>query len=1207
MDDKTLFPSESPVAQRQPKSDRLILLNYLKIAADDKRLDEGVLKDAHAILVKWAELEKSGRLAKLKETQLQGDFLAEVFGQALGYTGPTDGAEVWHREQHHQIEGETPDAILGVFRQASDRKPLAVVELKGPKVHLDRDRSNGRTAVAQCWDYLINTPPECRWGIVSNYVSFRLYERSSTKRVYEHFTLQSLRDFDTFKQFYILFQRQGLVEADPYLSVPRAVSLLQKTANRQREVSDKLYDAYSTNRLNLISELHFKKNHSLDDSIEMAQRLFDRIMFIAFCEDRHLLPEKTIPKAYTVAGFHAVTNPRWQQFKHLFRFIDEGNEDYGISRFNGGLFEKHAVDDLELPDTPWTNFFNNISTYDFADEVNLDVLGHLFERSITELEKLKESGLFGGDAEKAERYAAMPQSAKRKQLGIYYTPPELTSRIVQYTVEELIAERFAAAAVEFGIEEKDARRGIAPDDAKYWKQCLDILRKLKIVDPACGSGAFLFQAYDALEARYHEVVGHLEQSGDAEAKTLFRQIPTFILQENLYGVDLSPEAVEITQLALWIRSAAPGQLLAKLSENIVHGNSLVHDPAVHPAGFDWRQRFPSVFGEDCRLSLRESSAESRLSLRESSEDFVQPAVSPKSRETDATFAERKATMAERKAVEREPGFDCVIGNPPWERIKLQEREFFSLPKPEIATSTNAAKRRQLVAKLESDDPALYKRYQEALAAADSLLTYCRTSEEYPLTGKGDINTYAVFAELASRLVAPHGRVGLLVPSGIASDMTTKDFFAEIAESNRLIRLFDFHNRLKLFADVEGRLKFCIFNFGGNKFKCSKADFIFFVEEADELEDPSRHISLSNKDIRLLNPNTRTCPIFRTRRDAEITKSIYRNIPILIDNNREGPTGNPWGIQFKRMLDQTNNAELFHEPDSLEANGFKLKGNKWIKGKQIYVPLYEAKMCRPYDHRHGSIYLKTDNWYMQGKTTLSTLVEHQNPEHFAIPRYWALQEIIEERLPEWKWPFLFAFRDIVRPTDERTLISHFVPRVGAINTMPLLLSSFSATLQSCLLGNFNSFVLDFVARQKISQVHMNFFILEQLPVLTPDTYSKPCPWSPRKKLEKWISERVLKLTCTAEDMLPLAEACGFTGGSFKAEYDGRLNKWDEAERAELMAELDAAYFHLYGIDRDDAEYILSTFKGIHESQDLFSGSVSTAQRILQKYAEMSFAE
>ena len=185
------------------------------------------------------------------------------------------------------------------FDRRRDHKPLAVIELKGPKVHLDRHRSNGRTAVAQCWDYLVNTPPECRWGIVSNIVSFRLYERASTKRAYEHFTLQSLRDFDVFKQFYVLFHRQGLID-ESLLGPPRAVALLKKSAERQREVSDQLYDAYSRNRTELIAELHFKQNRPLDEAIEMAQRLFDRIMFIAFCEDRQLLAREDDPQ-----GLHA--------------------------------------------------------------------------------------------------------------------------------------------------------------------------------------------------------------------------------------------------------------------------------------------------------------------------------------------------------------------------------------------------------------------------------------------------------------------------------------------------------------------------------------------------------------------------------------------------------------------------------------------------------------------------------------------------------------------------------------------------------------------------------------------------------------------------------------------------------------------------------------------------------------------------------------
>ncbi|HEX5105552.1 MAG TPA: hypothetical protein VFV87_17155, partial [Pirellulaceae bacterium] len=289
----TLFPTELTVADRQPKTDRLVLKDLLNRAAGDKRLEEPVLRAAHKVLIKWAELDSAKKLTTLNETQMQGDFLAEVFGQALGYAGATDGTEVFHRQQHHEIAGETPDAVLGFFQHDQPLDPLAVVELKGPKVHLDRDRSNGRTAVGQCWDYLINSPPTCRWGIVSNYVSFRLYERSSTKQAYEHFKLQDLRNFDEFRRFYALFHRQGLI--DKYLGgLPRAVALLKESSEQQRKVGDELYDNYSRNRLALIEVLHFKEKHPLHLAIEMAQRLFDRIMFIAFCEDRHLLPEKTI-------------------------------------------------------------------------------------------------------------------------------------------------------------------------------------------------------------------------------------------------------------------------------------------------------------------------------------------------------------------------------------------------------------------------------------------------------------------------------------------------------------------------------------------------------------------------------------------------------------------------------------------------------------------------------------------------------------------------------------------------------------------------------------------------------------------------------------------------------------------------------------------------------------------------------------------------
>jgi hypothetical protein len=185
-----------------------------------------------------------------------------------------------------------------------------------------------------------------------------------------------------------------------------------------------------------------------------------------------------------------------------------------------------------------------------------------------------------------------------------------------------------------------------------------------------------------------------------------------------------------------------------------------------------------------------------------------------------------------------------------------------------------------------------------------------------------------------------------------------------------------------------------------------------------------------------------------------------------------------------------------------------------------------------------------------------------------------------------------------------MIAACAPLAGFTNHFIIVDSELPPTRQTCLLANLNAFAYDYCTRQKIGGVTLNFFIVEQVPTLPPDAYDKRCPWDRRATLETWISQRVLKLTCTAEDMLPLADACGFTGGSFQAEYGGRLNKWDEEERADLMAELDAAFFYLYGITREEVEYILSTFNGIHDPPTLFPGDASVAQRIVQKYAEMS---
>ncbi|MCX6813668.1 MAG: N-6 DNA methylase, partial [Candidatus Azambacteria bacterium] len=505
-------------------------------------------------------------------------------------------------------------------------------------------------------------------------------------------------------------------------------------------------------------------------------------------------------------------------------------------------------------------------------------MGHIFEKSINEIEKIRLTGVFDLKAADEEQ-PKMEKSAERKRAGTFYTPPEFTFFITHNVVAKYINERFDEIAANKGIDRAQAEKSETPKTMiAYWRECFEALKQIKVVDPACGSGAFLISAYEVFEDKYNYVIDNFINGNGGDSDGLIDKIPDFILHENLYGVDLSREAIEITQLALWLKSAREGKTLADLSKNIVCGNSLVDDPEADPLALKWQDKFPEVFDR------------------------------------------------------KNPGFDCVIGNPPWERMKLQEREFFDTVSPEIAAAVNAATRRKLIANLEKSNPELNERYISAQDKAEKNLDYIRKSGRFPLNGKGDINTYAVFAELAFNIVSPYGRVGILVPSGIATDNTTKDFFSDLIDSKRLYGLYDFENKAAIFPDVHRSFKFSILLFSGLKRQSEIADFVFFAHDIEELKDKKRHIRLSRNDFKLFNPNTKTCPIFRFPKDAELTKAIYKRVPVLVDENRkEG--GNPWGISFLRMFDQTNDAELFHTAEQFKSQKFKLVGNRWIKGKK----------------------------------------------------------------------------------------------------------------------------------------------------------------------------------------------------------------------------------------------------------------------------------
>jgi hypothetical protein len=265
------------------------------------------------------------------------------------------------------------------------------------------------------------------------------------------------------------------------------------------------------------------------------------------------------------------------------------------------------------------------------------------------------------------------------------------------------------------------------------------------------------------------------------------------------------------------------------------------------------------------------------------------------------------------------------------------------------------------------------------------------------------------------------------------------------------------------------------------------------------------------------------------------------------------------------------------------------------------------MLQAFDHRAAGIVIEAENWMRQGQPVETSLVQHANPEYLAIPRWWAAQADVDAELPDVR-PAYVAYKRITSATNSRTMIACLVPRIAAVNSVCLMLpeAAQSHRLACVLTANLNAAIFDYVARQKVGGVDLNFFIVEQLPTLPPDTYADKCPWSKKETLEHWISERVLKLSCTAEDMTPLAQACDFKG----SRGDG-VHIWKEKERAEIRAELDAAYFILYGIERADVEYMLSTFTGtgfIDEDQREGDGNAwergGQGEMILDAYDHLS---
>jgi hypothetical protein len=1311
-----------------------------RIAAGSKDLKGSAPADYHLPVA-----ERLGDAASRKWLYLRGVY--QAFRDELATLPETDPATTQTREHWLQVLlselsfGHVPFLRAGL---TEDDKKYPVshlwehvpIQLLGWHTKLDvRNTQNGRAPQSMLQEFL-NVSDEHLWGLLSNGRRLRLLRDSKalTGAAYVEFDLEAIFDGELYSDFLLLFallhhSRFELLNdredggkptlADCWLERWRvdANEVGVRARDRLRDGVKKALEELGTGFMEANPKIREDLASGTLDRYDFRHellRLAYQLIFVFVTEDRGVLLDpgaadevKDSYQRYFSAGRlrRIARLRRGDRNTDLWRaqviVLDALGSDDGQSALGlpglGGLFFRpeiiipnapgHLSPDL-LRDSLLTNT-RLLAAIRYLDEIRDDrgrpsrvdyrhlgaeELGSIFE-SLLEVDPQP-------DVPNQRFELRDLRGNLRKTTGSYYTPRALIDTLLDTTLDPVL--------------EQAAACGITAD-----------LLKLRICDPACGSGAFLVAAAQRMAKKYAEL-----QTGEEEPSPLkVAEALHEVIRHCVYGVDINPLAVELAQVSLWLESQMPGKPLAFLDPHVKAGNSLLGvTPKLLKAGIP-DGAFKPIEGDDPTVaaSLRKQNALEntgvqaviylsetvRVSNYEFADKVAELAARPDSGVSDirqqvrqyrafqkdeklldrkrvadawcAAFVWRKHADApaaittdrlkrldageqlpqdvaeEVDALAREyqffhwhlefpdvfriedeeapdvspdtgwpGGFDCVLGNPPWEKVEFKEEEFFATRREEIAKAKTAAIRKRMIEDLaRSGDPVddrLYEEFHAELRRTEGWSQLLRESDRYPLTKKGRLNTYAVFAETARTVVKPEGRAGLVLPTGIGTDATTAEFFGDVVKKDALAAFLEFENEAFLLnKDVHHSFRFCLLTMCGRAGNVELTDFAFGVRYIADLG--ARTLRRPPKDLLLVNPNTGTTPLFRFPRDAEITFGIYEHVPVLW---RDEPQANPWGISFLQgLFNMATDSYLFKTEEDLRKDDWDLDGNVFVKDGKRMLPLVEAKMIHHFDHRYGTYTGQTEAQANMGTLPHPGPEEKADPSFVTMPRYWVqefqtkneekskkrgktiydagVDALLESR--HWDKGWLLGWRDIARSIDERTVIPGLLPRTGVGHTFPLLLA-FGRV--SALYANLASFVLDYAARQKIAGTHLTYGYLNQFPVLPPERYEKPTPWELGTSLAEWIERRVLELTYTSWDMETFARDLGDDGPPFV---------WDEDRRFKFRAELDAAFFLLYDINRVDVDYIMDTFRVVKERDEKAFGGYRTKLLILDCYAKM----
>lgn len=566
------------------KHNKIFKESFIEYKLESFEISKEELLDKRAKLQDFIGFIKSGKIKEYNEEQLQARFATEVFEKTLGYKNSFN--EIWEYELERKtdVDGQKADIVLGEFSSNSG-KVMAVVELKDFKYYdLDKKQNrvgDKRTPVEQGFGYSSKFSGNCRWVLVSNFNEIRLYDKNNESE-YERFYIEDLEDDLELKRFLYFLSKENLI----YRELDKLIDLKIK---EEEEIEREFYKKYKIIRSKIVSRvIEDNSTYNTSDLIEKSQKLLDRFLFIAFCEDKNIIPANSY-KNMVLSSNENVS--KHELFAMLCRNIDKGNKQKGINKFNGGLFKYDEIlDDLVLDDSIYSELIT-LADYDFKTDVDENILGRIFEQSISDLEELK-NDVLGIETDK--------KKGKRKKDGVFYTPSRITRGIVEKSIGEYLNDK----KLELGFEKLpeltdesiETQRGLSVKAEKhltFWREYRSKVLSIKVIDPACGSGAFLIAAYDYLKKVLDEINDRI---ADLKGKTqeLFDGDEMYdASRENeylikcLYGVDLNPESVEISKLSLWLRTLTKDKPLTNLDNNIKSGNSITD--------FNFHKEFPEVF------------------------------------------------------------------------------------------------------------------------------------------------------------------------------------------------------------------------------------------------------------------------------------------------------------------------------------------------------------------------------------------------------------------------------------------------------------------------------------------------------------------------------------------------------------------------------------------------------------------------------------